>query len=354
MLYLHGVGHFHPDNVIDNEFLASLDIGIDLAWVEERVGILERRTSMSLDYIRTTRNADARAAAEASIMSTTEMGRQAAELALRRASLAPSAIQMVIAGGCCPEMLIPAEASRVAATLGISVVALDVAAACSSFIAQIHFLSQMRPETLPDFILVMSIEAFTRTIDYSDRQTAVLFGDGASAAIVSPRVASCTQIIDSSFHTDPSGHDQITIPAGGHFAQDGHKVQLFAVRKTAEMIDSSRFGDGADPKIDEFFIGHQANLRMLEAVCRRLKIPPKNHLSNVEKFGNCGAAGAPSVLSQNWESLGSCGINMAVVGSGLSWGGVRISKVVRETNQQFARGFDLAECLSDVTTSTER
>lgn len=354
MLYLHGIGHSHPHNVIDNTFLASLDIGIDLAWVEERVGILERRTTMSLDYLRTTRNADTRAAAEASTTSTTEMGRQAAELALQRAGLEPGAVQMVIAGGCCPEMLIPAEASRVAAALGISAMAIDVAAACSSFIAQLHFISLMRPETLPDFILVISVEAFTRTINYSDRQTAVLFGDGASAAIVSPRVASCTQILDSSFHTDPSGHDQITIPAGGHFAQDGHKVQLFAVRKTAEMIDSSRFGDGANPKIDEFFIGHQANLRMLEAVCRRLKIPPKNHLSNVKKFGNCGAAGAPSVLSQNWESLGSCGINMAVVGSGLSWGGVRICKGVGESNQEYARGFDLAECSSGTVSNPQQ
>jgi 3-oxoacyl-[acyl-carrier-protein] synthase-3 len=344
VLYLHSVGHFHPDTVIDNAFLASLDIGIDMGWVEERVGILERRTTMSLDYIRTTRNIDTRASAEASTTSTTEMARQAAELALQRAALEPNAIRMVIAGGCCPEMLIPAEASRVAAVLGIPAVAFDVSAACSSFIAQIHFLSQMRPETLPDFILVMSVEAFTRTINYSDRQSAVLFGDGASAAIVSPRVASCIRISDSSFHTDPDGHDQITIPAGGHFAQDGHKVQLFAIRKTAEMIDQSRFGDGADAQTDEFFIGHQANLRMLEAVCRRLKIPPRNHLSNVERFGNCGAAGAPSVLSQNLEKLGPCGINMAVVGSGLSWGGLRLCKGTQNLNQEFAKGLDFTEC----------
>jgi hypothetical protein len=73
-LYLHGAGHFHPSNVIDNEFLCSLDIGIDPGWVEERVGILERRTTLSLDYIRTTRNADTRAAAEASKTSSVEMG----------------------------------------------------------------------------------------------------------------------------------------------------------------------------------------------------------------------------------------------------------------------------------------
>src|SRR5271165_6314562 len=190
VLYLHGIGHSHPSTVIDNNFLSSLDIGVDSAWVEERVGILERRTTLSLEYIRQTRNADTRAAAEGSSMSTTEMARQGAELALKRAGIEAGAVRMVIAGGCCPEMLIPAEASRVAAALGIEAVAFDVSAACASFAAQIHVLSQMRPETLPDFVLVANVEAFTRTINYSDRGTAVLFGDCATAAIVSPRVTS--------------------------------------------------------------------------------------------------------------------------------------------------------------------
>lgn len=326
MLYLHGLGHFHPNNVIDNEFLCSLDIGIDPGWVEERVGILERRTTLSLDYIRTTRNTDTRAAAEASTTSSVEMGKQAAEHALRRAGLDASAIQMVISGGCCPEMLIPAEACRVAASLGISAVAFDLAAACSSFVAQVHFLSQMRPEALPDFILLVNVEAFTRAINYADRQASVLFGDGAAAAILSPRVASHACIVDSNFQTDPSGYDLVTIPAGGHFAQDGQSVQVFAIRKTAEMIKAACCGDDGQRGADRFFIGHQANLRMLEAVCRRLNIPASNHLSNVEKFGNCGAAGAPSVLSQNWDELGPCAINLAVVGSGLSWGGLQICK----------------------------
>jgi len=329
LLYLHSVGHFHPENVIDNEFLCSLDIGVDAGWVEERVGILERRTSLSLDYIRQTRNLDTRAAAEGSTTSTIEMGRRAAELALSRASLAPSAIQMVIAGGCCPEMLIPAEASRVASSLGIQTLAFDLSAACASFVAQVHFLAQMRPESLPDYIMVVNVEAFTHTIDYSNRQTAVLFGDGATAAILSPRVSSPSRILGSSFLTDPSGQEQITIPAGGHFAQDGHRVQLFAIRKTVETIEQinpARNGENGSPQPADYFIGHQANLRMLEAVCRRLNLAPKNHLCNVERFGNCGAAGAPSVLSQNWETLGPCTINMAVVGSGLSWGGLRICK----------------------------
>lgn len=323
MLYLHSLGHFHPETVIDNSFLCSLDIGVDAAWIEERVGISERRTTLSLEYIRKTRNVDARAAAEGSTTSTTEMAQRAAEHAVRRAGIERRDIKMVLAGGCCPEMLIPAEACRLSAALDIDAVALDVSAACASFAAQVHLISQMRQELLPDFVLLASVEAFTRTVNYSDRRAAVLFGDGATAAIVSPRVPSGARIMASSFKTDPSGHDQITIPAGGHFAQDGHRVQLFAVRKTIELIELFCANQARSEAV-EFFIGHQANLRMLEAVCGRLNIPAERHLSNVKKFGNCGAAGAPSVLSQNWDSLSQCAVNVAVVGSGLSWGGMRI------------------------------
>ncbi|MGA2697561.1 MAG: ketoacyl-ACP synthase III [Terriglobales bacterium] len=326
MLYLHGIGHFHPETIIDNAFLASLEIGVDPNWIEERVGITERRTSLSLDYIRRTRNQDTRASAEGSTISTIDMGREAAQIALRRAGLAASDVGMVIAGGCTPEMLIPAEASRVAAALGIEVQALDVQAACASFATQVHFLNQMRPEALPDFVLIVSVEAFTRTINYGDRGSAVLFGDGASAAIFSSNIASPNQVLSTSFMADPAGYDKVTIPAGGHFEQEGHAVQMFAIRKTSELFERMRQSGNAAGEGKQVFIGHQANLRMLQSVCKRLGIPENEHLSNVRKFGNCGAAGAPSVLSQNWDALGNASINMAVVGSGLAWGSVRMTK----------------------------
>ena len=326
MLYLHGIGHFHPDTVIDNSFLCSLDIGVDPDWIDERVGIRERRTTLPLDYIRHTRNGDTRATAEASTTSTVAMAQKAAELAILRAGIEPRAIKTVIAGGCSPEMLIPAEAARVAAALQIDAVAFDVSAACASFVAQVHVIAQMRSEALPDFVLVVNVEALTRSTNYSDRKTAVLFGDGASAAILSPRVPASTCVGRSVFLTDPAGHKQVIIPAGGHFDQDGQGVQAFAVRKTEEVFRQTRSTNSNDAGAREIFIGHQANLRMLETVCRRLDIAQENHLSNVRDFGNCGAAGAPSVLSQHWDSLGTSAINLAVVGSGLSWGGIRICK----------------------------
>src|SRR3954451_25002660 len=119
MVYLHGFGHFHHDNEIDNALLESLDIGTNDAWITERVGIQSRRTVLPLDYIRATRNADLRAAPGAALYSNAETGRRAAVMAIERAGLAPSDIGMVIAGGCSPDTCIPAEAARIARALGL-------------------------------------------------------------------------------------------------------------------------------------------------------------------------------------------------------------------------------------------
>lgn len=322
MLFLHGLGHFHPENVIDNAFLESLDIGTDDHWIRERVGIRERRTVLSLDYIRATRNRDPRAAAEASRYSNAQTAALAARHALTRAGLRTTDIGMVIAGGSSPQHLIPAEACIFAAELGIAAPALDVSSACSSFAAQLHLLDQMRPEALPDFVLLVSAENMTRTIDYTDRKSAVLWGDGTSAAIVSSRVPARARITRTTFASDPTGWDKVVIPAGGFFTQDGPAVQRFAILRAGAVLDSLRAGVDAERL---YFVGHQANLLMLEAVARRGGLAATHHLHNVERFGNCGAAGAPGVLSQRWDEVGPGDVvAMAVVGSGLSWGGVLI------------------------------
>jgi len=326
LLYLHAIGHFHPETVLDNQFLSSLDIGVDAKWIEDRVGILERRTTLPLDYLRQTRNQQPRAAAGAAHTSATQMSVGATQMALQRAGLEASQIGMVISGGCSPEMQIPADASRIACALDIGATCFDLHSACSSFASQIHFLNCMRPEALPDFVLVVNSEAFTHTIDYNDRSQAVLFGDGASAAIVSSRVPAPAVITDTSFGSDPAGQEKVVIPTGGHFAQDGHSVQAFAIKTTSEVVKELQTSVPEGEGRRKVFIGHQANLRMLENVCKRNKISLQDHYSNVDYFGNTGAAGAPTVLSQYWDELRNTVILMAVVGSGLAWGGMRISR----------------------------
>ena len=138
-LYLHGIGHFHPENVIDNPFLENLDIGTSEEWILERVGIRTRRTVLPLDYIKSTRNADPRAAFEAAQYTSVETGRRACLHAIARAGIAPSDIGMVISGGCCPEMSIPSEACRIAA-------ALDFGGPCPGH--QLGVLQLRRPTSL--------------------------------------------------------------------------------------------------------------------------------------------------------------------------------------------------------------
>jgi 3-oxoacyl-[acyl-carrier-protein] synthase III len=318
-VFLHGIGHFHPDTVIDNEFLVDLDIGVDDEWILQRVGIRTRRTVLPLDYIKTTANRNPRAASEASLYTNAQTGAAAARMALERAGLSADSIGMVVAGGCSPEHTIPAEACVVAAELGLNVPAFDINSACSSFGVQLRVIEQMG-DHLPDFVLIVNPENNTRTVDYSDRANAVLWGDASSAAVVSARVPSRVTIGASVMDSDPGGWAKVTIPAGGHFAQDGATVQAFAIRKMVELLGGAREQLNCN---DGYFIGHQANLLALKSVCSRSNVADEKHLYNVDEFGNCGAAGAPSVVSQHWSRFrpGDT-VAMAVVGSGLTWAGL--------------------------------
>ncbi len=325
-LHLHGVGHFHPENKVDNRFLEDLDIGTNDEWILERVGIRERRTVLPLDYIRATKNADVRAGQEASMYSNVETGRRAALHALSRAGLTPKDIGMVIAGGCCPEMAIPSEACRIAAALQIEAPALDINSACSSFGAQIHLLASMTG--LPPYVLVVNPENSTRVINYADRSTAVLWGDATSAAVVSTEVPARARIVATTLASSPAGCAAVTIPRFGHFAQDGSAVQRFAIKTSSASLETllpAARERAAKTGGQVRFVGHQANLLMLESVARRAGIDASAHWHNVAEYGNTGAAGAPSVLSQHWDDLADGDtVVVVVVGSGLSWASFRI------------------------------
>jgi 3-oxoacyl-[acyl-carrier-protein] synthase-3 len=324
MLYFHGFGHFHPENKIDNAFLEALDIGTSDQWIMERVGIKSRRTVLSLDYIRATRNKDTRAAREASLYSNAETGRRAALMAIERAGISPEDIGMVIAGGCSPETCIPAEASAIAKALGIERPAFDLHSACSSFGAQVHFLSQMGP-ALPEYVLILSPENMTRAIDFSDRSAAVLFGDATSAAVVSTKVPSRARAAFTTFGGSPAGAGEVVVTRTGHFGQNGPAVHKFAIKMMTSLLRGIQARLPIERANRLIYVGHQANLTMLESVCKRCEVPPERHFYNIVDYGNQSAAGAPTVLSQRWESFKDGDvIAVAVVGSGLSWSSLQI------------------------------
>jgi 3-oxoacyl-[acyl-carrier-protein] synthase-3 len=324
MLYLHGVGHFHPENQIDNAFLESLDIGTNEQWIVDRVGIKNRRTVLPLDYIRATKNKDLRGAQEAALYSNAETGRRASLMALERAGIEPSDIGMVIAGGCSPDNCIPAEAARIANALGIAVPAFDLHAACSTFGAQLHLVDAMGAAA-PDYVLSVQPENTTRIVDFSDRSTCVLFGDATSAAVLSTRHPGRARVVHSVFGSDPSGCDEVVIPRLGYFRQNGSAVQKFAIKRMSSLLKDIEDRIDAARRERLFYVGHQANLTMLESVCRRAAIPPERHLHNIVEHGNQAAAGAPTVLSQSWDRLRPGDVAaMVVVGSGLSWSSLQI------------------------------
>ncbi len=319
MIYIHGIGHFHPENVIDNAFLESLDIGTNDDWIIERVGIVSRRTVLPLDYIRETLNKDFRAAYEASLYSNAQSGALAAEKAITAAGITKEDIGLVIAGGCTPEYATPAEAATIACELGIEKPCYDINSACSSFGAQINNISSMRPEALPDYVLLVIVENSTRSVDYSDRNGAVLWGDGTCAVVISTKVPGPAQINFSTFTSSPAGWRKVIVPRIAHFSQEGKTVQTFAIKRTIRLYREivEKFAGEFE---NIYFISHQANLRMLESVCNRCEIADELHLYNVDKFGNTGAAGAPTVLNQNWTKFKpGDGVALIVVGAGLSW-----------------------------------
>jgi 3-oxoacyl-[acyl-carrier-protein] synthase-3 len=318
MIYLHGIGHFHPENVITNRFLEELEIGTDEAWIMERVGIRERRTVLPLDYIRQTKNRDLRAAYEASLYGNAQTAAAAARMALERAGLAPRDIGLVISGGSAPEHTSPVEAAVVAAELGIETPCLDVNSACTTFGMQIDLLDRMAADRLPPFVLICQPENITRSIDFSDRSAAVLFGDASTAAVLSASVPSRAVFRESRCGTKPAAWGKVMIPPMGHFRQDGHAVQGFAIRRMTDSVLCLRSKQEENGRFR--FIGHQVNLGALWTVCERAGIAEEEHWYNVDEFGNTGCAGAAAVLSRHWEELRP-GDRVAVclVGAGLSW-----------------------------------
>jgi 3-oxoacyl-[acyl-carrier-protein] synthase-3 len=326
MIFIHGIGHFHPNNIIDNQFLTDLNIGTSNEWIMDRVGIQERRTVLSLDYIKNTYNKNPTPIGSHLEFSNAQTGALAAKNALTHANLLPKDIGMVISGSCLSQYSLPAEACMIAAELGINAPSFDINSACSTFAIHMNIINLMQADNLPDYVLLVVPENITRAIDFTDRKSAVLFGDGSTALIVSKKHKSNTYISHTIMESNPGGWKTITIPTGGHFYQEGSVVQRFAIKKTLATIEKLQKKSNIQHN-NYYFIGHQANLTMLRSVCKLTSISEDRHLYNVDKFGNCGAAGAPSVLSQNWTHFKSGDqIILAVVGAGLTWGGMVIER----------------------------
>jgi 3-oxoacyl-[acyl-carrier-protein] synthase-3 len=265
------------------------------------------------------------------------MATRAAEEALAVANVVPEELDMIIVASATPEYLFPATACLVQDALGADRAgAFDLSAACSGFIYGVNLAAQSIQTGAIDNALVIGAETLSRFVDWNDRVTCILFGDGAGAVVLAGRnerggVLSCTM------RSDGSGGELLSLPGGGSrypasletLAQNQHTIKMqgrevfrFA---TTVMADAARVVvDKAGLTMDDIslVIPHQANSRIIETATRRLKLPPEKVYVNVDRYGNTSSASIPIALCEAIEEgLIQAGDNLVLVGfgAGLTW-----------------------------------
>ncbi len=321
-MYILGMGSANPTTKITNKFLEDLDIGTTAQWIEEKIGILERVTSLPIDYIKETRNADPREAAEVATTSSLKLGVEAAKQAIERAGLKVSDIGMIICNCCVPVSISPTEGQRIAEELSLDVPAYDVMTACPAFALHIDFVNNFKEEALPDYVLCVSTATLTQRVNYNDRTDGAIWGDGAAAWVVSTRHKGILKVTDTKFQSDPTRCAAVVVDRYGYFHQDGRAVRDFSVRQTVRLVRAIESENEIDWTRD-IFVGHQANKTMLEQITNNRGVPPENHWHNVTYLGNQAGAGAPATIAQHWDEIRpGRKIVVGVVGAGLSWGSV--------------------------------
>ena len=323
MLYLHSAGHAHPSNEITNDFLATLSPCVSPDQIVRHFGIFCRRSVLPLDYISRTLNQDPRCARGVVSHTPTTLATTAARMALERAQIDTKDLGLILANCCTPLQTMPAEAQRIAAELGVECKAYDLFSASAGFALHLDYLENIRPERVPEFTLCVSTATFTRFVNYRNSVDAAIWGDGAAAWIVSPRQPKQGfRIIHTCFGNNPKRWDTVTLDRWDHFRQNGVAVGHYSVSQTVKILRSLKSTFALNWN-HTYFIGHQANARMLDTVCRAQSIPCERHLMNVTRIGNQAGAGAPATLSMNWGRIEpGAKLVVAVVGAGLSWGAV--------------------------------
>lgn len=326
------LGHYFPAHVIDNSFFQTLGIDSSAVWIEEHTGIKSRRSVLSPAEITMLKEGritvgdicqgkfkdDIASFAQASVNC----------LQRRKKLRGKRGEVLVICGTSVPDWDIPANACVIAAKLGLDGLAVDINSACSSFVVNLHFACQALKAGRINKVLICNPERYSLRMDYNDRSSCVLFGDGSASALLEKDDSAGLAVIATALYSDPANYNKVTIPSGQHFHQQGRAVQKFAISRTIEVTKSILKDNALTIANVDYFVGHQANRRMLQVVVDKLGINTEQHLSNVVDYGNQGAAGAPCVLSQNWHRFQAGDtIVVAVVGSGLTWGAAILRKL---------------------------
>ncbi|HEY5106171.1 MAG TPA: beta-ketoacyl-ACP synthase III [Caulobacteraceae bacterium] len=310
-----GVGGFLPPDIVTNEELART-VDTSDAWIVERTGIHSRR-----------RAAEGQA--------TSDLAVEAAKAALLAAYRRPSDLDLIIVATTTADFTFPATAAIVQRKLGAPVcIAFDVQAVCSGFVFALSVADNFVARGQAKCALVIGAETMTRLMDWSDRGTCVLFGDGAGAVIVEPREGvgdtSDRGILGYCLRTDGAKQDLLYVDGGpsttgtvGKLRMQGNQVFRHAVVNIAEAVVSAAKIAGVELSEIDWFIPHQANQRILEGVARRLGIAQERVISTVALHANTSAASIPLAMNQ---AIGDGRIKpgqlllVEAMGGGLTWG----------------------------------
>ncbi len=300
-------------------------------------GDLEKMVDTSDEWIVSRSGISTRHIAESEV-ATSDLGLQAAKMALERAGMMAEEIDLIIFATVTPDYPLPSTACVLQRELGaFNAVAFDISAACSGFIYSVSVASAMINDGPYRNALVVGADCLSKFIDYTDRGTCVLLGDGAGAVILK-KVPAGRGLLTSYLRTDGRGVDALIIPGGGsrmpastgslennaHFIKmNGSEVFKFAVRVLEEAVRSALENAGLTTDDVAIIVPHQANIRIIDSAAKRLHIPADRWVINLQKYGNTSAGSIPLALNEAFEDgrlhEGDV-VVLAGFGGGLTWG----------------------------------
>lgn len=312
-----GTGSYLPERRLTNADLAKM-VDTSDEWITQRTGIKERRI-----------------AAEGE--STATMGTAAARRALEAAKLGPQDVDLILCATITPEMQFPSTACFVGAGLGLNTTpAFDISAACSGFVYALETANNFVRSGRYRNVLVIGAETLSRITDYTDRQSCILFGDGAGAVVLQRSSDASHGVIYSSLHADGSGWEVLHCATGSrnpvnadliatrrHYMQiKGREVYKFAVQRFAELIEDALRQCELSTKDVKLIVPHQVNQRIIDSAMERLGLGPEQAFVNIDKYGNTSAASIPIAFDEAWRagrvSAGDIVLFVAF-GAGYTW-----------------------------------
>jgi 3-oxoacyl-[acyl-carrier-protein] synthase-3 len=319
-----GTGHYLPEKVLTN---ADLERMVDTSdeWIRSRTGIEQRHIA-----------ADDEA--------TSDLAAKAGARAIEAAGLKPTDIDLIVIGTVSPDMQLPATAVFVQQLLGCrpDIPAFDMAAACAGFVYGLSTADAYVRSGLARNVLVVGVELLSRIIDWSDRNTCVLFGDGAGAVVVGPSEDPERGILSTHIFADGSQWENLYIPAGGtrhpitHELLDAHdhlvkmagkEVFKYAVKALTSAAMAAIEHNRMQPEDVDWLIPHQANMRIIDGVIRRSGLPRERCYINIEKQANTSSASVPIALDQAVRSgkvREGQNLLFTALGGGFAWGSAMV------------------------------